>query len=198
MLTVTGDCRYTLTGLSHLLGHLMPVVLTSHEWFAAQEVPSQPLLVVSTGKEALADLLTVFRRAKQAGVSRTALLGTRGQMVFLNSCGYAPSRTLLLSQQPGVLRQQTTDWVLRHRRRQMNILNPRDMLTVRERRVLLAGLSGVTPLQASAELGISIKTFYTHRHNALGKLEMRSVRDLLRAPVEGGPDTAALYRILLQ
>jgi DNA-binding NarL/FixJ family response regulator len=61
-----------------------------------------------------------------------------------------------------------------------------DLLTGREREVLLGVARGHTNKQIAAELGISHRTVETHRESLMRKLQIHSVAELTRFAIETG------------
>ncbi len=61
-----------------------------------------------------------------------------------------------------------------------------DLLTGREREVLLGIARGRTNKEMAAELGISHRTVETHRESLMRKLQIRTVAELTRFAIEAG------------
>jgi DNA-binding NarL/FixJ family response regulator len=61
-----------------------------------------------------------------------------------------------------------------------------DLLTGREREVLLGIAKGRTNKEIAAELGISHRTVETHRESLMRKLQIRTVAELTRLALESG------------
>jgi DNA-binding NarL/FixJ family response regulator len=61
-----------------------------------------------------------------------------------------------------------------------------DLLTGREREVLLGITRGRTNKEIAAELGISHRTVETHRESLMRKLQIRTVAELTRFAIEAG------------
>ena len=61
-----------------------------------------------------------------------------------------------------------------------------DLLTGREREVLLGIARGRTNKEIAAELGISHRTVETHRESLMRKLQIRTVAELTRLAIEAG------------
>jgi len=61
-----------------------------------------------------------------------------------------------------------------------------DLLTSREREVLLGVARGRTNKEIAAELGISPRTVETHRESLMRKLQIRTVAELTRLAIESG------------
>jgi DNA-binding NarL/FixJ family response regulator len=61
-----------------------------------------------------------------------------------------------------------------------------DLLTGREREVLLGIARGRTNKEIAAELGISHRTVETHRESLMRKLQIRTVAELTRFAIEAG------------
>lgn len=196
MLIITGECQYTLLGLSHLLARLAPQTMSTTQWMANDNVPSGvALLMVTTRYQALADLLPVAEKAHFDGV-RLALLGHSGQGVLMNSCGLSPDCVIDSQTPSGELQGRLRDWlrfcgVLRQPRSLRGHLP--EVLTMREREVLRYTLDGVPTPVASRLLGITPKTFYALRLNALGRLGLKNTRALLANPVTGVPVPVSRY-----
>jgi DNA-binding NarL/FixJ family response regulator len=61
-----------------------------------------------------------------------------------------------------------------------------ELLTAREREVLLGIARGRTNKEIAAELGISHRTVETHRESLMRKLQIRTVAELTRLAIETG------------
>lgn len=61
-----------------------------------------------------------------------------------------------------------------------------ELLTAREREVLVCVARGLTNKQAAAELGISTRTVETHRDNLMRKLGIRTVAGLTKFALDSG------------
>lgn len=188
MLILAGECRYTLVGLAHLLSPRLPVVCCDFLGSAARISPATDLLVIATRYDPLSRLLPVFEKAIRRGVNRTALIGTTGQAVFLNNCGVFPDFVVPGSLPAGELHQHILGGL-----RRASPLQPSGrrtcVLTPCEREILQATLRGKPVEQIFVSTGISRKTLYAHRRNALGKLGVRTVRELLANACTGIPDS---------
>ena len=64
--------------------------------------------------------------------------------------------------------------------------DPLDLLTGREREVLLGIAQGQTNKEIAAHLGISHRTVETHRESLMRKLQIRTVAELTRFAIESG------------
>ena len=64
--------------------------------------------------------------------------------------------------------------------------DPLDLLTGREREVLLGIALGHTNKEIAAQLGISHRTVETHRESLMRKLQIRTVAELTRLAIESG------------
>lgn len=64
--------------------------------------------------------------------------------------------------------------------------DPLDLLTGREREVLLGIAQGHTNKEIAAQLGISHRTVETHRESLMRKLQIRTVAELTRLAIETG------------
>ncbi|ALR78059.1 helix-turn-helix domain-containing protein [[Enterobacter] lignolyticus] len=178
MLTIISECRFSLLALKHLFAASKTEVTTFAEWLLAPQRTSSRLLVVASPGSSLLDLLSVFESAIQRGVKRTTLLGTPEQHFFLNRWGVSPQQLLSPCLPPETVYDQVSAWTgpaASQRPYRQNVVN----LTPRERLVLLASMKESGVEEVCRRMKISIKTFYSHRHNALKKLGLSSVRQML-------------------
>ncbi|MBV8041745.1 LuxR C-terminal-related transcriptional regulator [Pluralibacter sp.] len=178
MLTIISECRFSLLALKHLFAASKTEVTTFAEWLMTPQRTSARLLVVASPVSSLLDLLSVFESAAQRGVKRTTLLGTPEQHFFLNRWGVSPQQLLSPCLAPETVHAQVSAWTgpaSSQRPYRQNVVN----LTPRERLVLLASLKESGAQEVCQQTEMSIKTFYSHRHNALKKLGLGSVRDML-------------------
>lgn len=178
MLTIISECRFSLLALKHLFAASKTEVTTFADWLLTPQRTSPRLLVVAPPGSSLLDLLSVFDSAAQRGVIRTTLLGTPEQHFFLNRWGVPPQQLLSPCLAPETVHAQVSAWTgpaASHRPNRQNVVN----LTPRERLVLLASMKESGVEDVCQRMKISIKTFYSHRHNALKKLGLGSVREML-------------------
>ncbi|EAA9518734.1 helix-turn-helix transcriptional regulator (plasmid) [Salmonella enterica subsp. salamae] len=156
--------------------------------------------MVASRDQALADLLPVAEKARHDCVCSLALMGDRGQGVFMNTCGLVPDCILGPKMPPTLLQRRLLDWLnFRSSRHQSGWLRGHlpEVLSPREREVLRLALSGVPVPVASEDLGITPKTFYTLRMRALNRLGLKNIRALLANHVTGVPDPTSRYNHLL-
>lgn len=176
MLIVVSDCNYTRLALTKLFAHMQPISMGVNEWLGIKAYEDDYVLLAAASGM-LASLVPACRHARQSPTRKLALLGSRGQMVFLNTFGLGPDCLLLRTGSVTYLGQAVNDWL--HHRPQYN---NGERLSRRERQTLCASLTGIPVLTASARLGISPKTFYNCRSRALKRLEISSIRALLANP----------------
>lgn len=177
MLTVSGECRYTLLALSHLLASFSPEIRSFHlpvKLNSEEQIP--PLLVVS-GRATFYELYTEFRSAQCCGVPSTMLLGSQSQGNFLSRCGMAPDVVLSPDTSVIQIKQRVSTWL--RASPPFTSIERTARLTRREQTVICASLKGEVVSKVCQREGFSTKTFYKHRSNALKKLGVRSIRQLL-------------------
>lgn len=191
---LTGECRYTLQALSHLLAPLSPEVIPPGCWEEMPALPGERSLMVAGAGMSMLSVLSVVKSAAGAGVTRTLLLGTAGQRDFLSHCGAGPVAVLSPDLPVEEIKRKVSAWTRRRRRAPPCVTAA--SLTSRERLVLSASLQGQHVKAVCRREGISPKTFYTHRSNALQKLGLHNVRELLLHHVGGaGSCTSAFFGV---
>jgi DNA-binding NarL/FixJ family response regulator len=61
-----------------------------------------------------------------------------------------------------------------------------DLLTSRQREVVILVVSGFTSKEIASKLGIRFKTVVVHRYNAMRKLKVHNVAALIRVAIQMG------------
>lgn len=185
-LTVQSECQYFFQGLQVLL----PTLVIGQPPMTAEKCDvlhlHLPVIIVSSKGRSLADLYETVQTFRSRGYQHIALLGTRGEATFLSECGCAPEVIFESHNTAAKMAELIMAWI----QGEAEILRPKK-LTAIERQVILHSLRS---RPARSFKGVALKTFYTHRMNALRKLGLKKLTDLMINSVTGEPTYAGRYQ----
>jgi len=129
-------------------------------------------------------VLILTMHASEQLVSEVLAAGAHGYILKVDTSRLLVSAVESLAQHQPFFTRKVSEMVLsgylNHAKTKQGAAGPAQQLTAREREIVQLLAEGKTNKEVAVALGVSVKTVDAHRANAMHKLELHSVTDLVR------------------